>query len=103
MVNVALGIWLIVSIWVWPHTAAQAINRLVVGILAVIAAGLAALWAPRFRFVNAVLGVYVFATASALPPLSTWSRWNYLFVGALMTACALTPSTRPRSAARSAS
>jgi hypothetical protein len=56
--DVVRGIWLILSVFAWPHDAAQFTNTWLMGVLTVVAA-LVAMAAPGIRFVNIVAGVWL--------------------------------------------
>jgi heme A synthase len=95
-----LGGWLVVSGFLWPHTTAQRVSTSLVGILAIVFAGVSAYSKPNARYVNAALAVWLFFSTFALPAISKLGAWNDLFVSVLMLACALAPpKTRPRKTA----
>ena len=82
-VNIALGVWLFISAFVWHHSAAQFTNTWILGIIAV-AAALVALAVPPFRFVNTAVGIWLIISAFALPHIARGTVWNNVLVGAAM-------------------
>ena len=63
---IALGVWLGVSPFLWPHTFAQMMNGIFVGAGIVIATVLAER-RPRLRYVAAALSVWLLASVWWLP------------------------------------
>lgn len=91
-VNAFLGLWLVLSTFFWPHTAAQATNTWILGVLAVVFAGVAAYAAPKVRYLNTAIAVWLFISAFALPILSAATLWNSAIVGVIMFVCSLVPN-----------
>lgn len=56
LVNAALGVWLFISAFAWPHTMAQQTNAWILGVLTVVFS-LGATRVPEMRFLNTVLAV----------------------------------------------
>jgi hypothetical protein len=79
-INVALGIWLFISAFLWLHTSAQFTNTWLVGLaIAVVAAvGFAV---PQARWVNTALAAWLIISVWALPTLAAATFWNNLLVG----------------------
>lgn len=69
IVNVALGAWLFVSAFLWPHATAEMINAALVGAAIVVIGSVGTKW-PNLRFLNAALAVWLFASAYLLPTLA---------------------------------
>ena len=92
-INIAVGIWLFVSAFVWPHTAAQAANSAAVGIACALAAAIA-LRFPMVRNVNAGLALWLFVSTWVLPVESGVTIWNNVLVSLVMLIVALVPSRR---------
>lgn len=91
-INALLGIWLIISAYVWPHVVGQVTNAWIVGILAIVLAGLATYSAPQARYGNTVLGIWLFLSAFIVATMSAATMWNDLIVGALMFIFSLVPN-----------
>jgi hypothetical protein len=79
-VNAAVGVWLFLSAFLWPHTSSQYTNTWLMGIIAV-AVALIALGRPGFRYVNTAVGIWLVISAFALPTMSMGTRWNNFIVG----------------------
>jgi hypothetical protein len=92
-VNVAVGLWLILSAFVWPHTAAQLVNAVLVGTACVLAASIA-MRVPRVRRVNAGLALWLFFSTWVFPVQSAGTLWNHALVSLVMLVVALVPSRR---------
>jgi hypothetical protein len=100
--NAALGVWLVISAFAWPHTPAQRTNAWIVGVLAFVIS-LAAASALRLRFLNTILAVWLFISAFALPRISSGTLWNNVLVSIAIFVTSLMPSESwtPPGAARS--
>ncbi|KYG06598.1 hypothetical protein BE21_03130 [Sorangium cellulosum] len=90
-INVALGIWLFISAFLWRHSQGQFTNAWVVGALCVLFA-LLAIWAPRARYVSALLAVWLFVSAWSIPALSAWTVWNSALVAIGILIASLVPA-----------
>lgn len=79
-INVALGIWLFISAFLWLHTSAQFTNTWLVGLaIAVVAAvGFAV---PQARWINTALAAWLIISVWALPTFAAATFWNNLLVG----------------------
>jgi hypothetical protein len=94
-INIILGLWMIVSAFLWPHSSSQFTNGWVVGLLSAFAA-IIALSAPGARYVNTVLGAWLFVSAWALPRMMVGTAWNDVLVGIAMFVVSLIPSQAQR-------
>jgi hypothetical protein len=94
-INLVVGLWLIASTFVWPHTPLQLANALVVGAGCAIAAGLATR-APHVRYVNVGLGLWLYASGWFVPVARTATLNNHAIISAIMILIALVPSRRER-------
>jgi hypothetical protein len=92
LLAVALGAWLFVSTFLWQHSRVQAINTLICGALAVVFA-LAASLAPRARYLNTALGIWVLFSSLALGgrPLTLWTA---ILTGPALVCLSLVPTPR---------
>jgi hypothetical protein len=92
-VNAALGIWLYVSTFVWPHTEAQAANVSLTGLLIALTA--LAVWSigrpTAMRYVNAALGFWLLVSIGAFPTSSLATKVNSAVVGAIVFLMAMLP------------
>jgi hypothetical protein len=91
VLNVLLGIWLFISAFAWPHSAAQRTNTWIVGVLCVIFA-LAAMAMSSARYLNTVLAIWLFISAWALPTVSVGTIWNNVLVSIAIFIVSLVPS-----------
>jgi hypothetical protein len=87
-VDAMIGAWLLLSAFVWTHTQPQFRNAIVVGVMAIVVAVSAAA-KPPVRYLNTILGVWLFLSAWLLPRMSVATMWNHLLVGAALTAFSL--------------
>ncbi len=98
--NVALGIWLFISAFVWGHDPAQRTNTWILGVLCVVFA-LAAMSAPTARWLNTALSIWLFISVWALPHQSLATMWNNALVAIAVFLLSLVPGTGyPRFAMR---
>jgi hypothetical protein len=95
LLSAALGGWLILSIFIWPHSTMQTANSVIVGTLVLLFDALAVSSSPRARYVNVALGLWLFISAFALPRLSLTTAWNQLFVSLLLIASSLVVGIEP--------
>lgn len=100
--NVVLGIWLIISAFMWPHAPAEALNTWIVGIV-ITAVALIGFAVPAIRLANSVAAIWLFIGTLALPHVYRGTAWNncivaiLVFVASLAAAGGMRP-TLPRSA-----
>ncbi len=93
-VNAALGAWLFISAFVWPHSEVSRINTAVCGLLVVIFA-LSALKIPAMRWLNTAVGVWVVIGAALLPHASVATVWNNVIAGLLVLLVSVGGLSRP--------
>jgi hypothetical protein len=74
-----LGIWLFISIFLWPHTQDQMMVAWTLGLLLAVV-GAAAAVAPDLRFVAGLLAILLFLSAIILPSVSPATGWNSVLV-----------------------
>ncbi|WP_433927819.1 SPW repeat protein [Sorangium cellulosum] len=90
-INIALGIWLFISAFLWRHSQDQFTNTWVVGVLCV-AFALLAIWAPKARYLNTILAIWLFVSAWAIPALSVATVWNNVLVAVAILIVSLVPT-----------
>jgi hypothetical protein len=90
VLNVVLGAWLVVSDLVWRHGEAASTNTWICGLL-VIAFALWALWMPRMRYWNTLLGAWLIFAAFVLEHFSSGTRWNNVILGGVILLVSLVP------------
>ena len=99
-VNIALGIWLVVSAYVWPHSSAQLANLWISGLLVARLAAVA-IATPGLRFFNTAIGMWLILSAVVLTRVSSATTWNNIVVGALIALVSLVgPARKIRATAR---
>lgn len=86
----ALGAWLFISAFLWPHGTASATNTWIVGLLIAIAS-LIALRIPWMRWVETALAIWLFLSTLAMPGSNRGTLWNNLIVAALVFLVSLVP------------
>jgi hypothetical protein len=91
-IHIALGVWLFISAFLWPHTYSQFTNAWIIGVLSVIFSVIA-MWAPQARYLNAALAVWLFISAWALPSISVATIWNHVLVAIAIFVVSLLPAT----------
>lgn len=101
--TMALGVWLFISAFLWPHSAVQMTNTWVCGLLAVVFAGIAAYAAARARYLNTLLAVWLLLSSFALVAHSVGTVWNNAIVALAIFVTSLIPGSgeamsRPRRA-----
>jgi hypothetical protein len=92
----ALGVWLFISAFVYPHTIAQRANTWICGVLAFVFA-LAATRTPQARVLNSILAIWLFVSVWILPRASAAMGWNNVIVAIAIFCLSLVPSTEVRS------
>jgi hypothetical protein len=96
VLNAILGLWLFVSVFLWPDTSAQRANIALVGLFVALTALSA--WTvgqrPRLRLINACLGAWLLFSIAAFPPRNIETKINSAIVGVLVFLLALVPQRR---------
>lgn len=86
-----LGLWLLVSLFAWPHTQATTINTGLVGVL-LAGIGAVAIYVRRLRWLTAVLGAWLCLSTLVVGHVVAVSKWHDLVVGLVVVAASLVPS-----------
>jgi hypothetical protein len=97
-VNALAAVWLFISAFAWPHSAALHENSWVTAVLMFIAA----IWAvekPMIRYANTVLAIWLFLSTAAMRGANETTTWNNLIVAIVVFIFSLVSSrsrtTRP--------
>jgi hypothetical protein len=90
VVNIAVGIWLFISAFVWQHTGQEFTNTWICGVLAVVFA-LGAMADDRLRYLNTALGIYLFVSTLAFHHTMVATMWNNLIAAAVIFLVSLAP------------
>lgn len=61
-INLVIGVWLVISAFVWPHVGAALANTVIVGLMIAVLAG-AAFWRPAASAVIALPGAWLVLSA----------------------------------------
>jgi hypothetical protein len=93
-VDAFLGIWLMLSLGVWPHEPAQHTSSLLVGGLITAVSFMSAV-VQSIRWINVALGAWLVASIWVLPTWRADTLWNTLLVGLGVIAVALLPNSLP--------
>lgn len=89
-IPIALGAWLFISAFLWPHATASAANAWIVGLLIAIAS-LIALRMPWMRWVDTALAVWLFLSTLVMSDATRGTLWNNLIVAVLVFLVSLVP------------
>ncbi len=90
--SVVLGVWLFISAFVWPHSAAQQTDTWILGVLFAVCA-LVAMSSPQVRYANTVLAIWLFISVWALPHRNLATMWNNALVAIAVFLLSLVPAT----------
>jgi hypothetical protein len=90
--NVFLGIWLVLSAFLWPHSSGQFWNAISVGFLVAALALLASETLPEARYVNTILGAWLIISAFTMHAASAGTIWNHFVVGLTVAVCSVFPN-----------
>lgn len=81
LLNIALGVWIFISAFLWPHRGPQFVNTWLMGIIVIVSATIA-IKVPVFRFVSTAAGIWLVTSMFAWPRLEAPTVWNNAIVGA---------------------
>jgi hypothetical protein len=79
LINIALGVWLFLSAFIWPHTESQFSNAWIVGLL-LAAFGAISLRVDGARYGCTVLAIWLFFSNWILPTEFEATAWNNIIV-----------------------
>jgi hypothetical protein len=79
LVSIALGVWLFISAFVWPHTPEQFANAWIVGLL-IIAFAAISLRVELGRYACTLTAVWLFFSNWILPTELEATAWNNIIV-----------------------
>src|SRR5215467_12276943 len=88
LLNVALGLWVVLSSFLWPRDTGNVANIWVTGVVIIVSA-LLAIRFPNLRFINTAAGVWLIASMFAWPNYSSPMVWNNAMVGAAVALSSL--------------
>jgi hypothetical protein len=79
----ALGVWELLTTFIWHHNRPHFAISLVTGIVIAIVA-IASLGTPRARVVNLFMGLWLIVSGFAFPHATMGTVWNNIFVGVVV-------------------
>jgi hypothetical protein len=79
LLTIALGVWLFLSAFIWPHTASQFSNAWISGLL-IIAFAATAIRVDGARYGCTVLAIWLFFSNWVLPTENEATAWNNIIV-----------------------
>jgi hypothetical protein len=91
VINAALGLWLFVSTFLWPHGTAHRVTGWAIGIVAVVAALAGTCGRTWGRLVNAALGIGLIVWVLLVPRLRDATFWTDYVVGFGLVLFAIVP------------
>jgi hypothetical protein len=92
VIEVALGLWLCASAFIWPHGLPQFLNAAVVGAAIAIDAGMALAGHERARFATRALAVWLFVSNLLLPRTSLATAWNHAVLAVVIFLLSMVPT-----------
>lgn len=98
-INIAIGAWVFLSAFLWPHSGAQYSNALVIGAATVVTAAIG-LRIPSLRYLNVALAIWLFVSSWFIPTLSSGTMWNNVIASIAILIAALQPSGKQMAAYR---
>jgi SPW repeat len=97
--NIAVGAWLFISAFLWPHAANAYANTWLVGLL-IVAAAIVAMYVPWVRWLNTVFAVWLFFSTFAFVHAEPATTWNNAIVAIVVFVTSLAPGRLPRLGSR---
>lgn len=89
--NLALGVWLFLSAFIWQHSPASKTNTWILGVIIALVS-LSARRAPGSRFGNTAAAVWLFFSTLAISQYSQGTTWNNLIVAIGVFLCSFVPN-----------
>lgn len=96
VMDVALGLWLLGSAFLWPHGLPQFLNASVIGAAIVADAAVALAGHERARFGNRALAVWLFLSNLILPGTTLPTAWNHAVVAVMVFLLSMVPTFHAR-------
>ena len=97
LITIALGVWLFISAFIWPHTPEQFSNAWIVGLLVVAFAAIS-LRVELARYACTLIAVWLFFSNWILPTEAEATAWNNIIVSISVFVASLAagqPAPRP--------
>ena len=99
-INLLLGVWLVISAFLWTHSHEQFGNTCAVGVASAVVAALA-MGSPRLRWINGVVALWLFVSAFVLPHATVGTIWNGVIVAVIMFSVSVAETMGPIESDRS--
>ncbi len=93
-INLALGVWLFISAFVWPHAMGQQTNTWILGVLVALASAWA-MYAPNARYLDTIFAVWLFVSTLVIAHHSAATMWNNLIVAIVVFVLSLPGGVEP--------
>jgi hypothetical protein len=90
-ISLAVGIWVFISAFVWPHTAGEQTNTWILGVLIVIGS-LAAMQMPNVRYLNTLFAIWLFFATLVITHSQAGTLWSNLLSAIVVFVMSLIPS-----------
>jgi hypothetical protein len=92
VIDVALGLWLFASAFLWTHGLPQVLNAAVIGALIVVDAAMALAGHERARLGNRAVAVWLFVSNLILPGTTLMTAWNHSLVAVMVFLLSMMPT-----------
>ena len=92
LLTIALGVWLFLSAFIWPHTASQFTNAWMSGLL-IVAFASVAIRVESARYGCTVLAIWLFFSNWILRTTDEATAWNNIIVSVSVFVASLTSRT----------
>jgi hypothetical protein len=92
VLNVIIGIWLLISVFLWPHGDFQTNNTWMCGLFCAVFA-VAAGSRERSRYLNTLLAIWLFISTWVVSDISPRTTLNNLAVSIVIFVLSIIPST----------
>lgn len=89
-INIAMGVWLVISAFVWPHEPTQRLNAVVFGSMIAVLASLALMWRPA-SWVATLPAVWLFGTSLSAEHRDALTPWHNVAVAFVVFMSATAP------------
>jgi len=99
--NIALGIWLFISAFIWPHAPASMTNTWILGLAIAISSGIA-LYEPPVRWINTLLAAWLFGSTLVIRHVTAATPWHNATLALVVFLVSLVPSPGERPSRRPA-